>query len=190
MCASNSWKKSHVHEVLIPELNTDDSESLHGRSGWLVPTHLPHPVWCHPHINSNLAAQGLQLLLKISDVFKGVTGALHESSKEIRWYNVPMAQLKAASPWYVYSEELKQLWNLGSVVYTKSKHKYRMLCSTAATQHNPVLYFKQSNVTVIYFNWSILWFEMYLASILLSLSWVFVTAYISKGWGKGGPCHY
>lgn len=26
-------KKSHVHEVLIPELNTDDSESLHGRSG-------------------------------------------------------------------------------------------------------------------------------------------------------------
>lgn len=26
-------KKSHVHDVLIPELNTDDSESLHGRSG-------------------------------------------------------------------------------------------------------------------------------------------------------------
>ena len=26
-------KKSHVHDILIPELNTDDSESLHGRTG-------------------------------------------------------------------------------------------------------------------------------------------------------------
>lgn len=72
---------------------------------------------------------------KVSDVFKGVTGALHESSKEIRWYNVPMAWLKASSPWYTYSEELKELRNSGSLVYSKSKHKYRMLCSTAATEH-------------------------------------------------------
>ena len=102
-------------------------------------------------------------------------------------YNVPMAQLKASSLWYIYLEELKELWNLGSLVYSKSKHKYRMVCSTAATEHT---LYCTSNRIKWYFDWSILWFEMHLASTLLSLSWVFLTAYISKGWGKGRPFHY
>lgn len=69
-------------------------------------------------------------------------------------YNVPMAQLKASSLWYMYSEELKELWKLGSLVYSKSKHKYRMLFSTAATEHT--LYCTSNRVKC---NRNILWLK-------------------------------
>lgn len=39
----------------------------------------------------------------------------------------------------MYSEELKELWNLESLVYRKWKHKYRILCSTSSTEH-PLCY--------------------------------------------------
>lgn len=56
---------------------------------------------------------------------------------EIQGANIPTEGF-----FMMYSEELKELWNLESLVCRKWKHKYRILCSTSSTEHTLCYTFK------------------------------------------------
>lgn len=104
---------------------------------------------------------------------------------EIQGANIPTEGF-----FMMYSEELKELWNLESLVCRKWKHKYRILCSTSSTEHTLCYTFKH-------------WAMFRCTSSILELKnppvWTVLTSFIrfsrgmfntrcSKGRGRGRPC--